>query len=69
MLLPNGESDYGEGIEGLSIDNKHGFLNISITPIECSVVCHTIWAEKVFEPVIQKLPRDASKTVTISRDR
>lgn len=68
VLLPNGESDYGEGIEGLSIDNKHGFLNISITPIECSVVCHTIWAEKVFEPVIQKLPRDASKTVTISRD-
>src|SRR5271155_3296114 len=26
-------------LEGLSVDNKHGLLNISVTPIECSVVC------------------------------
>ncbi|KAK8110894.1 uncharacterized protein PG998_007351 [Apiospora kogelbergensis] len=68
VLLPNGEFDSGKEIEGLSIDNKHGFLNVSITPVECSVVCHDNWAKKVFEPVIRRLPRDASNTVTISRD-
>lgn len=68
VLLPNGEFDSGKEIEGLSIDNKHGFLNVSITPVECSVVCHDNWAKKVFEPVIRRLPRDASKTVTISKD-
>jgi hypothetical protein len=55
-------------LEGLTIDNQHGFLNISVTPIECSVVCHSSWAKNVFEPAIKKLPRDAQKTVTISKD-
>lgn len=57
-----------ESVEGLSIENKHGFLNVSITPIECSVVCHNNWAKKVFEPIISKLSKDASKTVAISKD-
>lgn len=71
VLLPQGDCDpsnLDEAVEGLSIDNKHGFLNISITPVECSVVCHNNWARKVFEPVIKRLPKDASKTVTISKD-
>ncbi|KAI0122832.1 ACT domain-containing protein [Xylariales sp. AK1849] len=71
VLLPQGDNDpenMDDAVEGLSIDNKHGFLNISITPVECSVVCHTNWAKKVFEPVIKRLPTDASKTVTISKD-
>jgi len=53
-------------LEGLSVDNKHSFLNISITPIECSVVCHTSWAKNVFEPAITLLPTEASKQVSIS---
>ncbi|ORY71217.1 ACT domain-containing protein [Pseudomassariella vexata] len=69
VLLPQGGTDNAdEYVEGLSIDNKHGFLNISITPVECSVVCHNNWAKKVFEPVIRNLPRDVSKTVAISKD-
>lgn len=71
VLLPQGDCDpdnLDEAIEGLSIDNKHGFLNISITPVECSVVCHNNWAEKVFEPIIKRLSKDASKTVMISKD-
>ncbi|KAK9770155.1 putative CASTOR ACT domain-containing protein [Seiridium cardinale] len=71
VLLPQGDCDpdhLDEAIEGLSIDNKHGFLNISITPVECSVVCHDNWARKVFEPVIKGLSKHASKTVTISKD-
>lgn len=72
ILLPHGGptgSDEPEGLlEGLSTDNKHGFLNISVTPIECSIVCHTSWAQNVFEPVINKLPKESSKQVQISKD-
>lgn len=73
-LLPPGSPgptcrDEPEGLlEGLSIDKKHGFLNISVTPIECSVVCHVSWAKNVFEPAIRHLPRDAVEQVTISKD-
>lgn len=72
VLLPHSGSTCTEDpeglLEGLSIDNKHGFLNISVTPIECSVVCHTSWAQNIFEPVIRRLPKEASKQVSISKD-
>lgn len=55
-------------LEGLSIDKKHGFLNISVTPIECSVVCHVSWAKNVFEPAISHLPGDTVEKVSISKD-
>lgn len=72
VLLPHGglrHSSEPEGLlEGLSIDNQHGFLNISVTPIECSVVCHKSWAQNVFAPVINSLPKEASKQCQISKD-
>jgi len=72
VLLPHGgpsHLDEPEGLlEGLSLDNKHGFLNISVTPIECSVVCHTTWARNIFEPVINRLSKDLSSQVQISKD-
>ncbi|KAI5867185.1 ACT domain-containing protein [Durotheca rogersii] len=69
VLLPQDDDDsLAIEAEGLSIDNKHGFLNISITPVECSVVCHSSWARNVFEPVIKRLPPHVSKLVSISRD-
>ncbi|KAH8656536.1 ACT domain-containing protein [Tricladium varicosporioides] len=72
VLLPHGGPTNSSGpeglLEGLSTDNKHGFLNISVTPIECSIVCHTSWARSVFEPVIQALPKSESSQVQISKD-
>jgi hypothetical protein len=72
VLLPHGGptgSEEPEGLlEGLSLDNQHGFLNISVTPIECSIVCHTSWATNVFEPVIKKLPKESQSQVQISKD-
>ncbi|KAJ4268284.1 hypothetical protein NW762_002347 [Fusarium torreyae] len=55
-------------LQGLTSDGQHGFLNISITPLECSVVCHTSWAQNVFEPVLKTLPRDVAKTVSVSKE-
>ncbi|KAI1486852.1 ACT domain-containing protein [Biscogniauxia mediterranea] len=69
ILLPqDGDESPTNGVEGLNLDNRHGFLNISITPVECSVVCQSSWSESVFEPAISRLPPDAAKTVSISKD-
>ncbi|PNY25326.1 Uncharacterized protein TCAP_04748 [Tolypocladium capitatum] len=55
-------------LEGLTADSQHGFLNISVTPLECSVVCHSSWASNVFEPVIASLSREQAATVSIFKD-
>ncbi|CZR69024.1 uncharacterized protein PAC_18925 [Phialocephala subalpina] len=72
VLLPHGgptnDNEPEALLEGLSIDNKHGFLNISVTPIECSIVCHTSWARHVFEPVINRLPKESRSQCQISKD-
>jgi hypothetical protein len=72
VLLPHGgpsnATDSEDLFEGLSFDNKHGFLNISVTPIECSIVCHTSWAQNIFAPIITRLPPESSKQVQISKE-
>ncbi|PNP41903.1 hypothetical protein TGAM01_v204371 [Trichoderma gamsii] len=55
-------------LKGLTTDFQHAFLNISVTPIECSVVCHSSWAKNVFEPALNALPKHVSKSVSISED-
>ncbi|KAK0739533.1 ACT domain-containing protein [Apiosordaria backusii] len=71
VLLPQSSGRPNWNIDGLTLDgnnSRHGFLNISVTPLECSIVCHTSWVKTVFEPVIRQLPRDAAKAVSISKD-
>lgn len=56
-------------IGGLTADEfQHVFLNVSVTPIECSVVCHSSWATHVFQPLIDKLPKDQAESISISTD-
>ncbi|MCJ1380741.1 hypothetical protein MMC17_003850 [Xylographa soralifera] len=48
---------------------QHSFLNISITPIECSVVCSKILAQEYFAPLVplkQKKTPTESDQITIS---
>ncbi|KAK3373785.1 ACT domain-containing protein [Lasiosphaeria ovina] len=72
VLLPKSQGASGSAqqpeLESSTLGNQHGFLNISVTPIECSIVCHSAWAKSVFEPAIRKLPKELSKTVSISKD-
>ncbi|KAG6050100.1 hypothetical protein E4U17_006589 [Claviceps sp. LM77 group G4] len=49
--------------EGLSSEYQHAFMNISVTRFECSLVCHTSWAEHVFEPVIRTLPPEQAQAI------
>ncbi|KAK4155962.1 hypothetical protein C8A00DRAFT_31215 [Chaetomidium leptoderma] len=69
VLLPPSQDPSQSAAEGLTIEShSHGFLNISVTPIECSIVCNSAWAESVFAPAIRRLSGDEAKTVAISKD-
>lgn len=77
ILLPQAHSlsqpDHGPSApEGLTAEHTHGFLNLSITPVECSVVCHTYWATHVFEPALKaaadRLPADALRAVSVAKE-
>lgn len=69
VLLPPSQDPSQSISDGVAVDcPKHGFLNISVTPIECSIACNSAWAKSVFEPAIQRLPKDQAKTVAISQD-
>ncbi|KAG6011354.1 hypothetical protein E4U43_008369 [Claviceps pusilla] len=57
-------STLGGPLEGISPDYQHGFMNVSVTHLECSIVCHTSWARAVFEPIIQSLPPQKAKTIS-----
>ncbi|KAI0157698.1 ACT domain-containing protein [Xylariaceae sp. FL1272] len=68
VLLPQGgDAGLANDVED-GTEYRHNFLNISITPVECSVVCHSSFAKTIFEPVVARLPRDAAKRVTISKE-
>ena len=70
VLLPPSQGP-NESPTALALDgrrHRHGFLNISVTPIECSIVCNSAWAESVFKPAIRRLPEDQARTVAISKD-
>ena len=60
--------DPAELADALTGDSQHRFLNISVTPVECSIVCHSSWVRLVFDPVIRSLPKDAARAVSVSRD-
>ena len=44
--------DQCDGHEVVSWANAHPFLNVSVTPIEASIVCSKALAEKLFAPKI-----------------
>lgn len=65
---PSSQVDKSDAVvENLNLDNHHSFLNISVTPIECSVVCNTALAHDVFDSV-SRLPKEEAKEVQISKD-
>ncbi|KAM0278547.1 hypothetical protein ACHAQH_005115 [Verticillium albo-atrum] len=59
-------------LPGLTEDHQHNFLNVSVTPLEASVVCHADWARTVFQPaidhILETLPANIRKPVFLSPD-
>ncbi|KAK3299402.1 ACT domain-containing protein, partial [Chaetomium fimeti] len=69
VLLPPSQDPSQSTVDILTVEGHgHGFLNISVTPIECSIVCNSAWAKSVFEPAIKRLPESQAKAVAISKD-
>jgi len=48
-----------------SIEN---FINVSVTPVECSIVCSAEQVETLFMPIIQTLSSTHREEVKISED-
>ena len=55
-------------LEGLNSDQQHSFLNVSITPLESSIVVHNSWCSAVFEPVVSRLSRHDQRKINVSKD-
>lgn len=48
---------------------EHPFVNISVTPVECSVACSTTLAQRLFKPICNSLDRHAKDQVSISNEQ
>ncbi|KAI9748797.1 MAG: hypothetical protein M1835_001714 [Candelina submexicana] len=48
---------------------QHPFINISVTPIECSVACSRSLAHELFVPVIESLDKAAQDEVSLATDQ
>jgi hypothetical protein len=45
--------DHDEDAASIPWTNRHDFLNVSITPVECSVICTRDLAERFFRPLAE----------------
>lgn len=45
--------DHDEDAANIPWTNRHDFLNISLTPVECSVICTRELAERFFRPLAE----------------
>lgn len=61
------DTDWEDPIQPQWTDS-HPFLNISLTPFECSVVCSRDLATKLFVPVRNALPPEQRRQCSISGD-
>ncbi|KAL9073668.1 MAG: hypothetical protein Q9157_004642 [Trypethelium eluteriae] len=70
ILLPresNNEDDSrSNGNRSYPWPSEHKFTNISVTPVECSIVCSRVLAERIFVPVINSLSSDHQQQVSIT---
>jgi hypothetical protein len=74
LLLPNvsrnGFTSNGHGavqpLKGWPYD--HPFVNISITPVECSIVCSRVLANELFVPVLSQLDAPSRSQVHVTTD-
>ena len=70
LLLPlESSSDNGSRLDRIQSNpwpNDHKFTNISVTPVECSIVCSTELIEQIFVPVINALSPTEQQQVSIT---
>lgn len=47
---------------------EHPFLNISVTPVECSIVCSRSLATELFTPILSRLDPNSRGQVHVTSD-
>ena len=73
LVLPNAITN-GSGPDGGAVQPpkswpcQHPFINVSITPVECSIVCSRTLATELFTPVLDSLDAKSREQVHISPD-
>ncbi|KAH9882414.1 hypothetical protein J1614_000650 [Plenodomus biglobosus] len=73
LLLPSAADDDIHDDSGAvqpprSWPGEHSFVNISVTPVECSVVCSRTLANDLFVPVLQSLDAESRDQVHITSE-
>ncbi|KAI4636262.1 hypothetical protein J4E83_001216 [Alternaria metachromatica] len=73
LVLPNAtRKSYGNGSGAVQPPKgwpcEHPFVNISITPVECSIVCSRTLASELFLPVLNLLDPESRASVSITTD-
>lgn len=73
LVLPNATRDGFDSSSGAvqplnSWPFEHPFVNISITPVECSIVCSRALANELFVPVLALLDAESRESVNITQD-
>lgn len=74
LLLPNASRNGFDGNGNGAVQPpkgwpyEHPFVNISITPIECSIVCSRVLATELFVPVLEHLDAQSRSQVQITSD-
>ena len=69
---PDSDSSYDEtfnaGITFPGTNELEDFVNISVTPVECSVVCSKEAVQRLFVPIINRLQSSSIGDVKIGED-
>ena len=73
LVLPNAtRKAFGNGSGAVQPPKgwpcEHPFVNISITPVECSIVCSRTLASELFLPVLNLLDPESRASVSITTD-
>ncbi|KAJ4377303.1 hypothetical protein N0V83_000127 [Neocucurbitaria cava] len=73
LLLPNAtrngfDNDSGAVQPPTGWPNEHPFVNISITPVECSIVCSRTLASELFVPVFNLLDAQSKSQMAITSE-
>jgi hypothetical protein len=73
LVLPNATRNGYENGSGAvqppkSWPCEHPFVNISITPVECSIVCSRTLASELFVPVLNLLNTQSRDSVSITNE-
>jgi hypothetical protein len=73
LVLPNAtRNGYANGSGAVQPHKgwpcEHPFVNISITPVECSIVCSRTLANELFVPVLNLLNTQSRDSVSITNE-